>query len=74
MLPLRRQSMQTQAIMCSNLHVLPATLYSKRKLIKEKLELMKVARDCPKVKTILIVINKLLRPLFPHFQFAKELK
>lgn len=70
--PLRRQSIQTQAINCSNLGVLPATLNSRKKLMKEKLELMKVGKGCPKVMTILLVINKLLRPLFPHFQFTKE--
>lgn len=51
--------------------MLPATLDNKRQLMKGKLELMKVARGCPKVKTILLVINT---PLEPHFQFTKKLK
>lgn len=63
--------MQTQTIKCSNLHVLSATLDNERQLMKGELELMKVARGCPKVKTILLVINK---PLEPHFQFTKKLK
>lgn len=71
---LRRKSVQTQAIKCSNLGVLPATFESKRELMKEKLELIKVARGCPKVKTIWLLINKSLRLLLSHFQFRKELK
>lgn len=73
-LPLRRKSIQTQAIKCLNLSVLPESFDSKKELMKEKLGLMKVARGSPKVKTISLVINKPPRPLLPHFHFTKEVK
>lgn len=71
---LRGQSVQTQTIKCSNLSVIAVTFDSKRELMKEKLELMKVARSCPKIKTILLPIKKPLRLFLSHFQFRKELK
>lgn len=48
MVPLRRLSVQTQVIKCSNVGVLLANFDSKRELLKGKLESMKVARGCPK--------------------------